>query len=143
MFWAYLYLAIFCAGIMLVLQLQHFSLYTRVGRDSFTAYIEANNKAAIFPAIVCALALTILSVLLLFVRPAFWSLPDAVAAIALNLANLISTAVWQGKIHGKLAAQGYDEALVRQLIQTNWIRTIALLIQSFLALAALATMQTR
>ena len=38
-FWVFIYLAIFCAGIMLVLQFQHFGLYPLVGPEKFAAYI--------------------------------------------------------------------------------------------------------
>lgn len=136
-FWAYTYLAIFCAGIMLVLQLQHFALYPLAGKENFAAYIGANNRAAIFPAITSALVLTVLSIALLFERPAFLPFWGSAIGVALNAANLISTILWQGRMHGKLAVVGYDEALVRRLVQTNWIRTIALLLQSILVLATL------
>ena len=42
----------------------------------------------------------------------------------LNLVALLSTFVWQRPLHSRLAQSGYDEATVRRLIATNWIRTI-------------------
>jgi len=44
---------------MLVLQIQHFGLYPLANRENFAAYVAANNRAAIFPVILAALALTI------------------------------------------------------------------------------------
>ena len=107
------------------------------GRESFAAYIARNNRAAVFPAILAALALTVLSIVLLFHRPPFFSLTEAATCVALNLTNLIATIVWQGRMHQTLARIGYDEDLVKRLIQTNWVRTFALLLQSFITFAAI------
>jgi hypothetical protein len=83
-FWTFVYLSFFSAGIMLVLQVQHFGLYPLVGKETFAAYISANNRAAVFPAILAAMVLTLLSIVLLFLRPAFFSLSDAAICLALK-----------------------------------------------------------
>lgn len=44
----FLFLAVYNAGCMTVLQLQHYSLYPLVGREQFPAYIAANNRARRF-----------------------------------------------------------------------------------------------
>lgn len=76
-FWAFVYLSSFSAGIMLVLQIQHFGLYPLANKENFGTYIAANNRAAIFPAILAVLILTVLSVVLLFRRPPFLSFAAA------------------------------------------------------------------
>jgi hypothetical protein len=108
-----------------------------VGKEGFAAYIAANNRAAVFPAILAALVLTVLSAVLLFDRPAF--LPFAIPAIGLglNVVNIISTIVWQGRMHSWLAKEGYDATVVGRLVGTNWVRTAALMSQSVLVLAYL------
>jgi hypothetical protein len=45
-FWLFIYLSCFSAGIMLVLQIQHFGLYPLVGKQNFAACLAANNRAA-------------------------------------------------------------------------------------------------
>jgi hypothetical protein len=60
------------------------------------------------------------------------------ASLACNCINLISTGVWQARLHGELAKSGYQELLVRKLVRTNWIRTFALLLQASFAIAAVA-----
>ena len=50
---------------MLVLQVQHFGLYPLAGKEKFACYAAANNRAAIFPAIVAALVLTVLSIVII------------------------------------------------------------------------------
>jgi hypothetical protein len=136
-FWMFVCLSSFSAGVMLVLQVQHFGLYPLVGKEGFAAYIAANNRAAVFPAICAALVLMVLSIVLLFDRPPFLSAAEAAACVALNLTNIDSTIVWQGRIHARLARTGYDDDSVNRLIQTNWVRTAALLLQAFIAFAAL------
>ncbi len=130
-------LAAFNAGTMTTLQLQHYGIYRYVGRANFIEYIRANNRAAVLPAIVPAILLLFASVILMFERPPFMSLGDASAALFLNLAQLASTFVWQRRLQAEMAETGYDDAKVRLLLSTNWIRTIAFLIQMLLAAAIL------
>ncbi|HEY4937034.1 MAG TPA: hypothetical protein VII44_10660, partial [Puia sp.] len=54
-------------------------------------------------------------------------------SLILNLIALLSTFIWQRKLQGEMAVHGYDERKISTLISTNWIRTIAFLIQAILA----------
>jgi hypothetical protein len=130
----FLFLAIYNAGCMTTLQLQHYGIYPAVGRENFPAYMRANNRAAVVPTILPALSLLIVSALLIVYRPAFVRRYEAAVALGLNLIALGSTMVWQRRIQGEMAMSGYDEEKVRTLITTNWIRTAA-----HLLLAGLAT----
>ena len=47
-FWAFIYLSSFSAGIMLVLQVQHFGLYPLVGKEGFAAYVAATIEPPFF-----------------------------------------------------------------------------------------------
>ena len=132
-FAVYLFLAVYCAGSMTVLQLQHFALYRKVGKENFKKYLQANNKAAVLPAILPALLLFVSTIILLFYRPSFMPFNIAILSLILNSINLVSTAIWQGRLHGQLAEIGYSESLINQLVNTNWIRTAALFIQGVIA----------
>jgi hypothetical protein len=123
-FVAFLLLAIYNAGCMTTLQLQHYGIYPAVGREHFAAYVRANNRAATLPTIVPAILLLLSSLVLVVKRPGFVWPSEAAAALGLNLVALLSTFVWQRPLHSRLAQSGYDEATVRRLIATNWIRTI-------------------
>jgi hypothetical protein len=123
-FVAFLLLAIYNAGCMTTLQLQHYGIYPAVGQEHFAAYVRANNRAATWPTIVPALLLLLSSVMLVVQRPGFVWPSEAVAGLGLNLVALLSTFVWQRPLHSRLAESGYDDATVRRLIATNWIRTI-------------------
>jgi len=130
---AYLFLAVFNAGNMVTLQIQHYAIYPYVGKENFKAYIEANNKAAFVPSILPAMLLLLINIVLLFIRPAFMPVTVAAGSLALSIVSLISTFVWQRKIQGQMAVTGYDENKTHLLISTNWIRTFAFLVQGLLA----------
>lgn len=134
-FAAFVFLAVFNAGAMTTLQIQHYAIYPLVGRDGFTGYIRANNRAALVPVIAPALLLLIVTLVLTAARPPFMRAGEAAAAFGLNLVQLASTAIWQRKLQAEMAVSGYDEAKTRLLITTNWIRTIAFLVQALLAMA--------
>jgi hypothetical protein len=125
LFVVFLFLAIYNAGCMTTLQLQHYGIYPSVGKEHFAAYMRANNRAAVLPTIVPAMLLLISSLVLMLQRPGFIRPYEAAAGLGLNLVALLSTFVWQRPIQGRMAERGYDEAKIRRLIATNWIRTIA------------------
>jgi hypothetical protein len=125
LFLVFLFLAIYNAGCMTTLQLQHYGIYPSVGKEHFADYMRANNRAATLPTIVPAMLLLLSSLVLTLQRPGFIRPYESAAALCLNLVALLSTFVWQRPIQGRMAESGYDEANIRRLIATNWIRTIA------------------
>lgn len=137
-FAVFVLLAAFNAGTMTTLQIQHYGIYPHVGRESFIAYIRANNRAALIPAVLPAMALLVVSIFLVVKRPPFMTLAEAAVALALNVVSLVSTFVWQRRLQGEMAVTGYDEAKTRLLLSTNWIRTIAFALQALLATAIVA-----
>jgi hypothetical protein len=137
LFIAFLFLAIYNAGCMTVLQIQHYGIYPAVGKENFAAYMRANNRAAAIPTIVPAMLLLLSSVALLVQRPGFVRPYEAAAGLGLNLIALLSTFVWQRPIQGQMAETGYDDANTRRLIATNWIRTIAHWLIAILAMVIL------
>lgn len=137
LFIAFLFLAIYNAGCMTVLQIQHYGIYPAVGKENFAAYMRANNRAAAIPTIVPAMLLLLSSVALLVQRPGFVRPYEAAAGLGLNLIALLSTFVWQRPIQGQMAETGYDDINTRRLIATNWIRTIAHWLIAILAMVIL------
>src|SRR5258706_12143050 len=129
----YLFLAVFLAGNMTTLQIQHYGIYPFVGKENFQNYIRANNHAALGPSILPAFLLLVINVILLFYKPAFFSTEAALLSLALNGIALVSTFVWQRKLQGQMATEGYDENKIKLLNSTNWIRTIAFLLQAIMA----------
>ena len=137
LFVIFMFLAVYNAGCMTTLQLQHYGIYHAVGKENFAGYMRANNRAAALPTILPALLLLLVSMALVFLRPEFIRGYEATVALGLNLVAFASTMVWQRRIQGEMAATGYDEQKVRTLIRTNWIRTSAHLLLAALAILIL------
>jgi len=142
LFVAFLFLAIYNVGCMMALQLQHYGIYPAVGREGFAEYMRANNRAAALPTIVPGMLLLLLSIALVIFRPSFVRPYEAWAALALNLITLFSTFRWQRPLQGEMAIAGYDDAKVRLLIRTNWIRTISYLLLALLCASILLRVLT-
>jgi hypothetical protein len=68
-----------------------------------------------------------------FDRPTFMPVLGAMIALALNLVALASTFVWQRKLQDEMTRVGYSEDKVLLLLRTNWIRTVAFLLQAAMA----------
>ena len=137
LFVLFLFLAIYNTGCMTALQLQHYGIYPLVGREGFAKYMAANNGAAAVPTIIPGMALLLVSLALAFFTPWFVRPLEAWTALALNLIALFSTFKWQRPLHGEMATTGFDEAKIRTVIRTNWIRTISYWLLSALAISIL------
>jgi hypothetical protein len=137
LFIVFLFLAIYNAGNMTTLQLQHYGIYPAVPKEGFAEYMRANNRAAALPTILPAIFLLLSSVGLVMFRPAFVNASEGIAAFWLNFLAFMSTLVWQRRLQGEMAATGYDERKVSLLILTNWIRTICYWLLAGLAISIL------
>ena len=135
----YTFLAAYNAGNMMSLQLQHYSIYPFVGKENFKNYMNANNKAALIPAIIPGMLMLMLSIVLLFFRPVFMTTFEAVLSLALNITAFISTFKWQRKLQSDMADTGYDEEKIKLLLSTNWIRTIIFILLAVLTISILVT----
>ncbi len=133
----YTFLAAYNAGNMMSLQIQHYGIYHFVGKENFKNYMNANNRAALIPAILPGMLMLILSVVLLFIRPVFMTSPEAIASLALNIIAFISTFKWQRKLQSDMATTGYDDKKIKLLLSTNWIRTIAFILLGILTISIL------
>jgi hypothetical protein len=131
----FLFLAVFNAGNMTTLQIQHYGIYSFVGRADFKEYMQANNKSALVPSILPALLLLIVNIFLFFTRPAFVSGMEVSLFFSLNIIALISTIIWQRKLQGQMAVTGYNEGKIAFLLLTNWIRTTAFLFQAIVVVS--------
>jgi hypothetical protein len=129
----YIFLAVFVAGNMVTLQIQHYGIYPFVGKENFRNYMQANNDAAKFPSIIPAMLLLLMNLVLIFVKPDFIPLFTIMFFLMLNTIALISTFTWQRKLQGEMAVTGYDAVKITKLISTNWIRTVVFLVQAILA----------
>jgi len=133
----YTFLAAYNAGNMMSLQIQHYGTYPFVGKDNFKSYMSANNKAALIPAVIPGFLMLILSIVILFFRPAFMTTLESMLSLGLNIIAFISTFKWQRKLQSDMENTGYDETKIKLLISTNWIRTIAFILLGTLTISIL------
>jgi hypothetical protein len=111
-------------GVILVVQLVHYPLFRLVGADAFTTY-QAKHMRRITWIVLPAMSVELLTAVALVV----WQPPGIAAwqtwsGLALIGAIWASTGVLQVPLHQTLAT-GFDSATHRNLVATNWIRTIA------------------
>ena len=135
LFGIFLFLAVFNAGNMTTLQIQHYGIYPFVGKETFSEYMQANNKSARIPSILPAMLLLITNIIMLFIRPQFITESEVILFLALNFVALISTFIWPRKLQGQMAITGYDENKIKLLLTTNWIRTTMFLLQGIIAVS--------
>ena len=133
----YTFLAAYNAGNMMSLQIQHYGIYPFVGKDNFKSYMSANNKAALIPAVIPGFLMLILSIVILFFRPAFMTTLESMLSLGLNIIAFISTFKWQRKLQSDMENTGYDETKIKLLLSTNWIRTIAFILLGTLTISIL------
>jgi uncharacterized membrane protein len=130
----------FLTGLIWTIQLVHYPLFDRVGREGFAAY-EGAHARMITPMVGPAMLVeAVTAVMLLVARPRFMPPWAAWVGVALVGVAWLSTFLLQVPMHGTLA-RGFDADVHARLVGTNWIRTAAwsarALLLAWCALAAL------
>lgn len=122
-------------GLIWMVQLVHYPLFARVGRERFPAY-EADHQRRIGWLVAVLMPAEALTGLWLVVAPV--GVSPVLAWIGLALIGVVwaSTAFWQGPMHPRLR-EGFDPDLHRRLVTTNWVRTAAWTLRGLVVLAML------
>ena len=112
----------FMCGLIWIVQVVHYPLFGRVGREGFAAY-EAAHARLITPIVGPAMLVELVSSLaLLAARPREMPAWTAWAGVALVGVAWASTALVQVPLHGTLS-RGFDDDAHARLVATNWVRT--------------------
>jgi len=111
-------------GLIWFVQLVHYPQFMFVGADGFTAYALQHQRRTAWLVAPLMCVETITAATLMFWVP--FGGPRWIAGLGLALVacNWLATAFLQVPCHRKLAA-GFDAAVVRRLVRTNWVRTIS------------------
>jgi hypothetical protein len=117
-------LAWFLAGLIWTIQVVHYPLFARVGREGFAAYEQAHAHLITMVVGPAMLAELLAAVALVALRPRGVPAWAAWALLALLAAIWASTAFIQVPCHNVLS-RGFDADAHARLVSTNWIRTIA------------------
>lgn len=114
----------YMAGFIWTMQILHYPLFDRVGRDAFAAYETEHNRRfglLVGPGVVLV-ALTAIAQLV--TRPPTTSLFAVVGQLVLLGVIIVSTVLYQAPLHTRLSS-GFDNAAYRTLVRSNWVRTLA------------------
>ena len=114
----------FMIGLIWFVQVVHYPLFDRVGREGFTAYEMAHSQLTSLVVIPPMLIELVTTGLLLIARPVGMRYWEALAGTVLLVVVWGSTFFLQVPRHGELAL-GFDPAAQSALVATNWIRTVA------------------
>lgn len=123
----------FLTGLIWTIQVVHYPLFLRVPERDFAAY-EKEHQWRVSVLVMVAMPLEVLATAALL-----WSNmtnPLYLLAALMVVIVWLSTAVLQGPIHGRIE-RTYDRRLIRRLVDTNWIRTIAWTVRSILLAVAM------
>jgi hypothetical protein len=144
--WAFLVtlaFTLYMTGMIWSMQMFEYPLFAMVGSNEFPSYHAAHNRSLPLFVILPSLLACGSAVALFWIRPTGISLWAVVPVVALDLAVLVSTALWQAPLHGKLDREGFSAEIIRTLVRSNWIRTILWTLNALflLSMAALALSQ--
>ncbi|MDX1429303.1 MAG: hypothetical protein R3282_03400 [Rhodothermales bacterium] len=123
-------------GVILIVQLVHYPLFSTVGTDQFPGY-EVQHGRRITWIVAPLMIVELLSAVgLLLVRPV--EVPATWLWVGVTLVAVIwvSTAFVQVPLHSRLA-EGFDDAAHAKLLATNWVRTVAWLLRGVLTILLL------
>ncbi len=114
----------FMVGLIWVIQVVHYAMFDGVGTEGFIAYQKRHQFLITFVVGPPMLLEAVSSVLLFWYPPPGVSIATVVAGIVLLALIWGSTAVLQVPCHTKLL-DGFEAAIHRRLVRSNWIRTLA------------------
>ena len=123
---------LFMTGLIWFVQIVHYPLLSSVGADAFVAYENRHRNRTLWVVAPPMLTELITGGLLLAANPTG---PYRLGAGLLAIIWL-STLFLQARDHEKLSA-GFDAALHRRLVQSNWIRTVAWTLRVVIVLQAI------
>ena len=108
-------------GLIWTIQLVHYPLFELVGEESQVDY-QKQHMNRITWVVAPLMLIELVTVGLLWVLAPFdvWAIVGALLVAVI----WVSTVIIQVPCHGRLAA-GFDQAIHRRLVDSNWIRTIA------------------
>ncbi|MGL4420939.1 MAG: hypothetical protein ACRCZF_09775 [Gemmataceae bacterium] len=130
----HLSVTLFLVGLIWMVQVVHYPLFADVGIDQFQKYWRRHTQFITWLVAPTMLTEGITAALLFFVRPAGLSPTLLTIAFVLVIVNGLSTALVQIPLHERLG-QGFDTSILRRLVLTNWIRTMAWTLRGLLLLS--------
>ena len=124
-------------GVILMVQWVHYPLFRHVGTEQYTTY-QAEHMRRITWIVAPLMGTELVTAVLLGAAPPP-GVPAGAAGVGLALVLLIwgTTGLVQVPLHRRLT-DGFDPAVHRRLVRTNWLRTVAWGLRAGLVLWMLA-----
>ena len=108
-------------GVIWFVQLVHYPLFAGYAGDGFRLAMAAHQRLTTWVVAPLMLAELVTSLALPAVTPG-WLPWAGVACVTVCWASTVAVQV---PLHERLARDGYDLAVERRLVRTNWVRTVA------------------
>lgn len=121
---AHLVFTLAMVGVMTAVQLVIYPAFRDVTEADFASYVTTHGQNIVRPLALFAPAEVVLALLLWLSAPSGTVKTVAFISGLLLAVAWLATAGWYGPFHGRLANEPHDRALIDQLINTNWARTI-------------------
>lgn len=109
-------------GLIWFVQAVHYPLFARVGEEGFRTYADRHQRQTSFVVGPFMATEGATALWLWFDPPGDLGRPLPFVALALLGVVLASTVLLQVPAHARLSG-GYDAAVIRRLVVTNWVRT--------------------
>lgn len=110
-------------GVVWFVQIVHYPMFPRLQSAAFSNFHAESIRRTWWLVAPLLMVESVTGLLLLWHRPSGVPLPLAVAGLSLVLVNWLSTLFLQMRQHRALS-KGFDHYVYRNLVATNWIRTI-------------------
>jgi uncharacterized membrane protein len=120
-------------GMIWFVQIVHYPLFSKVGRDSFRCY-EMDHQRLVAWVVSPAMLTELITAIVLL-----WSRPLGISDISVRLGILLLVTIWlitygvQVRQHAALILT-CDTNMQRQLVKGNWLRTVAWSVRGLLVL---------
>ena len=121
-------------GFMTTIQMVVYPAFRRVSELDFPTYVTSHGKSVGLPLLLFAPAEVVLALFLWLEAPPGLDKTAAFISGLLLAIGWITTMVWYGPFHDRLAQEPYDIGRIDQLISTNWLRTAIWWVRGLLAL---------
>ena len=119
-------------GIIWFVQVIHYPSFALVGGDG-RAFAQVNQRRTAPVVLAFMLVEAATAAAIAWWPPAGVPRLAAVSGLGLVVANVLSTALVQLPLHGRLARDGHDPATVAMLVRSNWLRTLLWTLRAVLA----------
>lgn len=130
----HLFATLFLVGLIWFVQIVHYPLFAKVGREQFAIYEEAHQRLTTW-VVAPMMALELVTAFFILRFSAGGDSPVLPWA-GLALIAIIWLSTWKLQVPAhEILAKGFSERQHRRLVTTNWIRTIAWTARGCLVLA--------